>query len=114
MKNTRLFELWITLFLSSGYITLLDSLPLIQWIALTPFEQKPGSGARSGKCYRRRVLRPTCLQDFFFSIGGQFSCFYKSFSRDGEVGGGELEGGPSLITGCFLNSPKNGPRVSSS
>ena len=40
-------------------------LPLIQWIALTPFEQ-PGPGARSGNCYRRRGLRPTYPQDFFF------------------------------------------------
>ena len=64
-------------------------LPLIQWIALTPFEQ-PGPGARSGKCYRRRGLRLTCLQDFF-SIGGQLSCFYKSFSCDG-VGGGRAVG----------------------
>ena len=45
---------------------------------------------------------------FFFSIGGQFSCFYKSFSCDGR-GGGEgkrVEGGLSRITGCFLNGSK--------
>ena len=46
---------------------------------------------------------------FFFSIGGQCSCFYKSFSCDG--GGGEggpvrVEGGLSLFTCCFLNGPK--------
>ena len=74
------------------WIMLLDSLLLIRWIALTPFEQ-PGPGARNGKCYRCRGLRPTYLQDFFFfSIGEQFSCFYKSFSCDGGGGGGG-EGG---------------------
>ena len=46
------------------WIMLLDSLLLIRWIALKPFEQ-PGPGARSGKCYRRRGLRPTYLQEFF-------------------------------------------------
>ena len=90
------------------WITLLDSLLLIRWIALTPIEQ-PGPGARSGRCYRRRGLRPTCLQDFF-SIRGQFSCFYKSFSCVGGGGGGGWGGGWKgvllLITGCFLNGPK--------
>ena len=48
---------------------------------------------------------------YFFSIGGQFSCFFKGFSCDGEGGGGgggavRVEGRLSLITGCFLNSPK--------
>ena len=78
------------------WITLLDALPLIQWIALTPFEQ-PGPGARSGKCYRRRGLRPTCLQDFF-SVGGRFSCCYKSFSCDGRGGGGGGGGGRGSVT----------------
>ena len=45
---------------------------------------------------------------YFFSIGGQFSCFFKGFSCDGEGGWGavRVEGGLSLITGCFLNGPK--------
>ena len=48
---------------------------------------------------------------YFFSIGGQFSCFYKSFPCDGGEGEGErgavrVEGGLSLFTGCFLNCPK--------
>ena len=90
------------------WITLLDSLPLIRWIVLTPFKQ-PGPGARSGKCYRRRGLRPTCLQIFFFNTGA-ISCFYKSFScvGGGKGGGGQWgwKGGLLLITGCFLNVPK--------
>ena len=78
------------------WISLLDSLLLIRWIVLTPFEQ-PGPRARSGKCYRRRGFRLTCLQDFF-SIGGQFS-FYKSFSCDGGGGGGGgEEGGRGTVT----------------
>ena len=110
MKNTRpwLFELWIPLFLSSGYIKLLDSLSLIQWIALTPFEQ-PGPGARSGKCYRRRVLRPTCLQDLFFNRGTIQRLLQEFFVRWEGGGGGEgkrVEGGLSRITGCFLNGSK--------
>ena len=45
---------------------------------------------------------------YFFSIGGQFSCFFKGFSCDGEGewGAVRVEGGLSLITGCFLNGPK--------
>ena len=96
------------------WISLLDSLLLIRWIVLTPFEQ-PGPGARSGKCYRRRGFRLTCLQDFF-SIGGQFS-FYKSFSCDG--GGGGRGGGRGRgWEGDCHSSPvvswmvqKNGPKV---
>ena len=30
---------------------------------------------------------------YFFSIGGQFSCFFKGFSCDGEGGGGGWVGG---------------------
>ena len=70
------------------WITLLDSLLLIRWIALTPIEQ-PGPGARSGRCYRRRGLRPTCLQDFF-SIRGQFRVFHALGGGGGAVG---VEGG---------------------
>ena len=92
--NSAIFIQWI-------YITLLVSLPLIQGIALTPFEQ-PGPGARSGKCYRRKHL----AYRIFFSIGGQFSCFYDSFSCDGEGGAVRVEGGLSRITDCFLNGPK--------
>ena len=43
---------------------------------------------------------------FFFSIGGQFSCFYDSFSCDGGGGAVRVEGGLSRITDCFLNGPK--------
>lgn len=38
---------------------------------------------------------------FFFSIGGQFSCFYKSFPSDGgegEWGEGGSEGGRGTVT----------------
>ena len=53
---------------------------------------------------------------YFFSIGGQFSCFFKGFSCDGEWGGGggggavRVEGRLSLITGCFRNGPRR-PKV---
>ena len=104
MKNTRpwLFELRIALFLSSGYITLLDSLPLIQWIALTPFEQKPGSGARSRKCYRRMVLRPACLQDFFFNRGRIQLLLQEFFVRWGGGGGGGAGRGTVTLHRLFL------------
>ena len=38
---------------------------------------------------------------YFFSIGGQFSCFFKGFSCDGEGGGGWVggsEGGREAVT----------------
>ena len=37
---------------------------------------------------------------YFFSIGGQFSCFFKGFSCDGEGGGwvGGSEGGREAVT----------------
>ena len=34
---------------------------------------------------------------YFFSIGGQFSCFFKGFSCDGEGGGGS-EGKRGTVT----------------
>ena len=100
-------------------IRTLNSAIFIQWIynaigfftsypgdSANTFEQ-PGPGARSEKCYRRKGLKPSCLQDFFFfSIGGQFSCFYDSFSCDGGGGAVRVEGGLSRITDCFLNGPK--------
>ena len=61
------------------WIMLLDSLLLHRWIALTPFEQ-PGPGARSGKC---TLSAQRFKANLSAGIGGQFSCFYKSFSCDG-------------------------------
>lgn len=67
---------------------------------LTPFEQ-PGPGARSGKCYRRRVLRLTCLQYIFFNRG-TIQLFLQEFSmqwgREGESGEGGSEGGRGTVT----------------
>ena len=40
---------------------------------------------------------------YFFSIGGQFSCFFKGFSCDGEGGGvGGSEGGRGAVTHHWL------------
>ena len=79
-----MFERWIALFYPvDNAIGFFTSYPVD---SANTFEQ-PGPGARSGRCYRRRVLRLT-----------------------GGGGGGEgavrVEGGLSLFTGCFLNCPK--------
>ena len=46
---------------------------------------------------------------YFFSIGGQFSCFFKGFSCDGEGGGGVggSEGGREAVTHHRLFSERS-------
>ena len=48
---------------------------------------------------------------YFFSIGGQFSCFFKGFSCDGEWGGGGggggREGGREAVTHHRLFSERS-------
>ena len=86
----------------------MDSLLVIRWIAVIPFDQ-PGPGARSGRCYRRRVLRFTCLQAniyIYFFNRGTIQLFLRVFLAMGWGRAVRVEGKLSLITGCFLNGPK--------
>ena len=89
-------------------IRTLNSAIFIQWIynaigfftsypgdSANTFEQ-PGPGARSGKCYRRKGLKPSCLQDFFFFNRGTIQLFLRQFFL--RWGRGGSEGGRGAVT----------------